>query len=68
MKSFFSLPERHQGLACQLSDEETELAPSHMAAATGDMPTYQIRAPTTALPQRVVMATSPGSLQSPATS
>jgi hypothetical protein len=31
MKSFFSLPERHQGLACQLSDEETELAPSHMA-------------------------------------
>nr|XP_020041970.1 cAMP-responsive element modulator isoform X3 [Castor canadensis] len=34
-------------------------------AATGDMPTYQIRAPTTALPQGVVMATSPGSLHSP---
>uniref|UniRef100_A0A8C0VV98 BZIP domain-containing protein n=1 Tax=Castor canadensis TaxID=51338 RepID=A0A8C0VV98_CASCN len=33
------------------TDEETELSPSHMAAATGDMPTYQIRAPTTALPQ-----------------
>uniref|UniRef100_A0A8C0WI77 cAMP-responsive element modulator n=1 Tax=Castor canadensis TaxID=51338 RepID=A0A8C0WI77_CASCN len=33
--------------------------------ATGDMPTYQIRAPTTALPQGVVMATSPGSLHSP---
>ncbi|XP_073912490.1 cAMP-responsive element modulator isoform X14 [Castor canadensis] len=47
------------------TDEETELAPSHMAAATGDMPTYQIRAPTTALPQGVVMATSPGSLHSP---
>uniref|UniRef100_A0A8C0WFR6 cAMP-responsive element modulator n=1 Tax=Castor canadensis TaxID=51338 RepID=A0A8C0WFR6_CASCN len=46
-------------------NEETELAPSHMAAATGDMPTYQIRAPTTALPQGVVMATSPGSLHSP---
>jgi hypothetical protein len=36
-----------------------------IAAATGDMPTYQIRAPTTALPQGVVMATSPGSLHSP---
>ncbi|XP_041621656.1 cAMP-responsive element modulator isoform X19 [Vulpes lagopus] len=47
------------------ADEETELAPSHMAAATGDMPTYQIRAPTTALPQGVVMAASPGSLHSP---
>ncbi|XP_054943791.1 cAMP-responsive element modulator isoform X12 [Physeter macrocephalus] len=32
---------------------------------TGDMPTYQIRAPTTALPQGVVMAASPGSLHSP---
>ncbi|XP_051007163.1 cAMP-responsive element modulator isoform X13 [Acomys russatus] len=47
------------------TDEETDLAPSHMAAATGDMPTYQIRAPTTALPQGVVMAASPGSLHSP---
>ncbi|NP_001254498.1 cAMP-responsive element modulator isoform 30 [Homo sapiens] len=47
------------------TDEETELAPSHMAAATGDMPTYQIRAPTAALPQGVVMAASPGSLHSP---
>uniref|UniRef100_A0A5F9CXX8 BZIP domain-containing protein n=1 Tax=Oryctolagus cuniculus TaxID=9986 RepID=A0A5F9CXX8_RABIT len=35
------------------------------SAATGDMPTYQIRAPTTALPQGVVMAASPGSLHSP---
>ncbi|XP_049741009.1 cAMP-responsive element modulator isoform X3 [Elephas maximus indicus] len=34
-------------------------------AATGDMPTYQIRAPTTALPQGVVMAASPGSLHNP---
>ncbi|XP_062954778.1 cAMP-responsive element modulator isoform X3 [Cynocephalus volans] len=32
---------------------------------TGDMPTYQIRAPTTALPQGVMMAASPGSLHSP---
>ncbi|XP_008587277.1 PREDICTED: cAMP-responsive element modulator isoform X15 [Galeopterus variegatus] len=46
-------------------NEETELAPSHMAATTGDMPTYQIRAPTTALPQGVMMAASPGSLHSP---
>lgn len=36
-----------------------------IAATTGDMPTYQIRAPTTALPQGVVMAASPGSLHSP---
>lgn len=36
-----------------------------IVAATGDMPTYQIRAPTTALPQGVVMAASPGSLHSP---
>ncbi|XP_031222212.1 cAMP-responsive element modulator-like [Mastomys coucha] len=48
-----------------VQDEEADLAPSHMAAATGDMPTYQIRAPTTALPQGVVMAASPGSLHSP---
>ncbi|KAM5285072.1 cAMP-responsive element modulator isoform 8-T15 [Hipposideros larvatus] len=34
-------------------------------AATGDMPTYQIPAPTTGLPQGVVMAASPGSLHSP---
>ncbi|XP_038611600.1 cAMP-responsive element modulator isoform X4 [Tachyglossus aculeatus] len=34
-------------------------------AATGDMPTYQIRTPSTALPQGVVMAASPGSLHSP---
>ncbi|KAM5285089.1 cAMP-responsive element modulator isoform 24-T31 [Hipposideros larvatus] len=46
-------------------NEEIELAPSHMAAATGDMPTYQIPAPTTGLPQGVVMAASPGSLHSP---
>ncbi|XP_023597732.1 cAMP-responsive element modulator isoform X15 [Trichechus manatus latirostris] len=32
---------------------------------TGDMPAYQIRAPTTALPQGVVMAASPGSLHNP---
>lgn len=34
-------------------------------AATGDMPTYQIRTPTTALPQGVVMAASQGTLHSP---
>ncbi|XP_040848533.1 cAMP-responsive element modulator isoform X3 [Ochotona curzoniae] len=34
-------------------------------AATGDIPTYQIRAPTTGLPQGVVMAASPGGLHSP---
>ncbi|XP_058525607.1 cAMP-responsive element modulator isoform X8 [Ochotona princeps] len=33
--------------------------------ATGDIPTYQIRAPTTGLPQGVVMAASPGGLHSP---
>ncbi|XP_010005290.1 PREDICTED: cAMP-responsive element modulator isoform X5 [Chaetura pelagica] len=34
-------------------------------AATGDMPAYQIRTPSTTLPQGVVMAASPGSLHSP---
>ncbi|XP_020846080.1 cAMP-responsive element modulator isoform X18 [Phascolarctos cinereus] len=38
---------------------------TNCSAATGDMPTYQIRTPTTALPQGVVMAASPGSLHSP---
>ncbi|XP_064301040.1 cAMP-responsive element modulator isoform X6 [Phalacrocorax carbo] len=32
--------------------------------ATGDMPAYQIRTPTTTLPQGVVMAASPGTLHS----
>ncbi|NWS15532.1 CREM protein, partial [Pachyramphus minor] len=34
-------------------------------AATGDMPAYQIRTPTTTLPQGVVMAASPGTLHNP---
>ncbi|NXC38672.1 CREM protein, partial [Penelope pileata] len=34
-------------------------------AATGDMPAYQLRTPTTNLPQGVVMAASPGALHSP---
>uniref|UniRef100_A0A8C2Y613 cAMP-responsive element modulator n=3 Tax=Phasianidae TaxID=9005 RepID=A0A8C2Y613_COTJA len=34
-------------------------------AATGDMPSYQLRTPTTNLPQGVVMAASPGALHSP---
>ncbi|KAM6210096.1 cAMP-responsive element modulator isoform 2-T2 [Sarcoramphus papa] len=34
-------------------------------AATGDMPAYQIRTPTTTLPQGVVMSGSPGTLHSP---
>ncbi|XP_010285151.1 PREDICTED: cAMP-responsive element modulator isoform X10 [Phaethon lepturus] len=38
---------------------------SHVAAATGDMPAYQIRTPATTLPQGVVMAASPGTLHSP---
>ncbi|KGL88027.1 cAMP-responsive element modulator [Charadrius vociferus] len=33
--------------------------------ATGDMPAYQIRTPSTTLPQGVVMAASPGTLHSP---
>ncbi|NWR93490.1 CREM protein, partial [Furnarius figulus] len=36
-----------------------------VGAATGDMPAYQIRTPTTTLPQGVVMAASPGTLHSP---
>ncbi|KFW91626.1 cAMP-responsive element modulator, partial [Phalacrocorax carbo] len=37
---------------------------SLLCAATGDMPAYQIRTPTTTLPQGVVMAASPGTLHS----
>ncbi|XP_006642936.1 cAMP-responsive element modulator isoform X2 [Lepisosteus oculatus] len=40
-------------------------SPLVVQAATGDMPTYQIRTPTSSLPQGVVMAASPGSLQGP---
>ncbi|XP_046882709.1 cAMP-responsive element modulator-like isoform X2 [Hypomesus transpacificus] len=34
-------------------------------AATGDMPAYQLRSPSSGLPQGLVMASSPGSLHSP---
>uniref|UniRef100_G1PRD1 cAMP-responsive element modulator n=1 Tax=Myotis lucifugus TaxID=59463 RepID=G1PRD1_MYOLU len=47
------------------ADTEGAVAQNVLRTATGDMPTYQIRAPTTALPQGVVMAASPGSLHSP---
>ncbi|NXW50409.1 CREM protein, partial [Nyctiprogne leucopyga] len=40
-------------------------AATYKKTATGDMPTYQIRTPTTTLPQGVVMAASPGTLHSP---
>ncbi|XP_065483960.1 cAMP-responsive element modulator isoform X6 [Caloenas nicobarica] len=46
-----------QGLIMAVTGDET--------AATGDMPAYQIRTPTTTLPQGVVMAASPGALHSP---
>ncbi|XP_054246119.1 cAMP-responsive element modulator isoform X1 [Indicator indicator] len=44
---------------------ESELLHSNLLSATGDMPGYQIRTPTTNLPQGVVMAASPGTLHSP---
>ncbi|XP_028987209.1 cAMP-responsive element modulator-like isoform X3 [Betta splendens] len=34
-------------------------------AATGDIPAYQLRSPSSGLPQGIVMAASPGSMQSP---
>ncbi|NXE17489.1 CREM protein, partial [Ardeotis kori] len=37
----------------------------YYSTSTGDMPAYQIRTPTTTLPQGVVMAASPGALHSP---
>ncbi|KAM4688551.1 cAMP-responsive element modulator isoform 1-T2 [Discoglossus pictus] len=40
-------------------------SPVVVQAATGDMPAYQIRTPTSALPQGVVVAASPGNLHSP---
>ncbi|NWX87432.1 CREM protein, partial [Nothoprocta pentlandii] len=42
-----------------------DVCPCCDAAATGDMPAYQLRTPATALPQGVVMAASPGALHSP---
>ncbi|XP_062362637.1 cAMP-responsive element modulator isoform X1 [Cinclus cinclus] len=54
-----------------VQDEYTSLFAVHLkicffsTAATGDMPAYQIRTPTTTLPQGVVMAASPGALHSP---
>lgn len=34
-------------------------------AATGDIPAYQLRSPNSGLAQSIVMAASPGSMQSP---
>ncbi|KAI1891402.1 hypothetical protein AGOR_G00143460 [Albula goreensis] len=42
-----------------VTGDETE------SAATGDMSAYQIRSPTSSLPQGVMMAVSPASLHSP---
>ncbi|XP_030629205.1 cAMP-responsive element modulator isoform X2 [Chanos chanos] len=39
-----------------VTGDETE------SAATGDMPAYQIRSPSSGLPQGVVMAASPGAI------
>ncbi|XP_030406015.1 cAMP-responsive element modulator isoform X6 [Gopherus evgoodei] len=61
----------HFTLGCDRATRESYMQKLIMAvtgdetAATGDMPTYQIRTPTTALPQGVVMAASPGTLHSP---
>ncbi|NXI90924.1 CREM protein, partial [Psophia crepitans] len=44
---------------------EVLLAAAAAVTATGDMPAYQIRTPTSTLPQGVVMAASPGTLHSP---
>lgn len=40
------------------------LPPPH-TAATGDIPAYQLRSPNSGLAQSIVMAASPGSMQSP---
>lgn len=42
-----------------VTGEETE------SAATGDMPAYQIRSPSSGFPPGVVMAASPGAIHSP---
>ncbi|NXL18790.1 CREM protein, partial [Setophaga kirtlandii] len=46
-------------------DSGSLLSKAVLLSATGDMPAYQIRTPTTTLPQGVVMAASPGTLHSP---
>lgn len=42
-----------------VTGDETE------SAATGDMPAYQLRSPNSSLAQNIVMAASPGTMQSP---
>ncbi|KFQ24342.1 cAMP-responsive element modulator, partial [Merops nubicus] len=51
--------------ACKVGGWLPGGAAAARVAATGDMPAYQIRSPTTTLPQGVVMAASPGALHSP---
>ncbi|XP_031418822.1 cAMP-responsive element modulator-like isoform X2 [Clupea harengus] len=54
--------------APQTTDASQFLLPGgqvFVQAATGDMPTYQIRSPASGLPQAVVMAASPGGMHSP---
>ncbi|XP_028987216.1 cAMP-responsive element modulator-like isoform X6 [Betta splendens] len=45
--------------------EEVHLLKQEGGAATGDIPAYQLRSPSSGLPQGIVMAASPGSMQSP---
>ncbi|XP_057227123.1 cAMP-responsive element modulator isoform X6 [Malurus melanocephalus] len=54
-----------QGCSGLISPSLPPTSPGDYPAATGDMPAYQIRTPTTTLPQGVVMAASPGTLHSP---
>ncbi|XP_076017924.1 cAMP-responsive element modulator isoform X2 [Genypterus blacodes] len=42
-----------------VTGDETE------SAATGDIPAYQLRSPNSSLAQNIVMAASPGTMQSP---
>ncbi|KAF7640876.1 hypothetical protein LDENG_00008500 [Lucifuga dentata] len=39
--------------------------PGDATAATGDIPAYQLRSPSSSLAHNVVMAASPGAMQSP---
>ncbi|XP_029380616.1 cAMP-responsive element modulator isoform X3 [Echeneis naucrates] len=52
-----------------VTGDETEsvsnLSFSPPVAATGDIPTYQLRSPNSGLAQSIVMASSPGAMQSP---
>lgn len=74
---YCSLPFHVNCFYCKCIQPKFKMLPFHLSnyimhfgvfvhvAATGDMPAYQIRSPSSGLPPGVVMAASPGAMHSP---